>query len=114
MKRISRYLTALSLFVLPLVANAQVALTNPLGTTDIRLIVANIIKGALSLSGIIALLMVLYGGFLWLTSTGEANRVDKGKKVLVWATLGIVVIASAYIITLTVFRAILQGNVNPI
>jgi len=40
--------------------------------------------------------------------------VDKGKKVLVWATLGIVVIASAYIITLTVFRAILQGNVNPI
>ena len=98
---------------MPVVAKAQVTLTNPLGTTDVRLIVANIIQGALSVSGVVALLMFLYGGILWMTSTGQEARITKGKKTLVWATLGIVVIASAYMITLAIFRAILQGNVTP-
>ncbi|MBU0613962.1 hypothetical protein KJ766_01605, partial [Patescibacteria group bacterium] len=55
-----------------------VTLTNPLGITDPRLLVARLIQGALSLMGTIALLMFMYGGFLWLTSAGKPEPVKKG------------------------------------
>lgn len=113
MKRFFAPLITLTLSVIPFIASAQNSeLTNPLGTTDARLIVANIIKGALSISGSIALLMFVYGGFLWMTAAGRPEPVDKGKKILIWATLGIVVIASAYVVTTAIFNALLTGDVS--
>ena len=97
--------------LVPATASAA-TLPNPLGTTDVRLIIANVINGALSISGSIALLMFIYGGFLWLTAMGKPEAVDKGKKVLIWATLGIIVIASAYVVTNAIFNALLTGSVT--
>lgn len=103
--------TAISAWT-PLIVLAQVTLTNPLGETDPRLIIARVIQGALSISGSIALLMFIYGGILWLTSAGKTEQVTKGKNVLLWAVLGIVVIASAYVAVGAIFNAISSGNVS--
>ncbi|PIX62106.1 hypothetical protein CO057_02280 [Candidatus Uhrbacteria bacterium CG_4_9_14_0_2_um_filter_41_50] len=96
----------------PLIVAAQVTLTNPLGETDPRIIIARVIQGALSVSGSIALLMFIYGGVLWLTSAGKSEQVTKGKNILIWAVLGIVVIAGAYVAVAAIFNAVLAGNVN--
>lgn len=98
---------ALLFLAMPLSAKAQVVLTNPLGTTDVRLIAANLIQGALGLSGTIALIMFIYGGIVWMTSAGNTEAITKGKKTLVWAILGIIIIMSAFVIVRTVFEAIL-------
>lgn len=99
---------ALLLLSAPLQAKAQVVLTNPLGTSDVRIIAANLIQGALGLSGTVALIMFIYGGIVWMTSAGNPEAITKGKKTLVWAILGIIVIMSAFVIVRTVFEAILN------
>lgn len=97
---------------LPMFVHAQVTLTNPLGETDIRVIIGTLIKSALSLSGSIAFLMIMYGGFLWMTSHGNEAQVKKGKDILTWTILGIAIIASAYVITNAIFNALLTGDVS--
>ncbi len=86
-----------------------VTLTNPLGTTDIRLLIARLISAVLSIIGVIALLMFVYGGFLWMLSAGNESQVEKGKEVLKWTTIGIILIVSAYVIVNALFRAAFTG-----
>jgi len=95
------------------------SLTNPLegtckaGTTGqqcLQLIVGNVIKGALGITGSIALLMIVWGGFLWLTSMGNGEKVEKGKNTLIWATLGLVLIFGAYAITSFVIEKLVLGK----
>jgi hypothetical protein len=100
----------LAIMLLPTSVSA-VELTNPLGTSDIRLVIARLIKGVIGLTGAVVFLMVIYGGILWLTSMGNPEQVNKGKRVLIWAILGFAVIASAYVITDAIVNAILTGSV---
>lgn len=51
-----------------------------------------------SLTGVIFLVMVLYAGFLMLTSSGKEEQIEKAKNILIWCAVGIIVIASAYVI----------------
>lgn len=61
--------------------------------------IGSIINVILSTVGLIFLILVIYGGFLWLTSAGNADKVAQGKTIIIWAVLGIVIITSAYLIT---------------
>ncbi len=112
MKRIWTYLICASAALVPALGHAQVTITNPLGDADPRVIVARVIQGALSVSGTIALLMFVYGGMLWMTAMGKSDQIDKGKNIIVWAILGILVIASAYIVTTAIFNALATGSVE--
>jgi len=112
MKKIKTVLLSLWAMLLPFAAQAQVTLTNPLGENDVRVIIGTVIKGALSVSGTLALLMFVYGGILWLTDMGKGDGVKKGKDILVWSTLGIILIAGAYVITTAIFNAVLTGSVD--
>jgi len=78
----------------------------PLGlpATDIRLIIANIIRIALALLGVILLGLILYGGFLWMTAGGNDEQIGKAKKVLVNAVIGLIIILSAYSIVWFIMR----------
>lgn len=84
-----------------------VALPNPLGTTSVREIIGNIIAMLIGGAGSIALLMFVYGGLLWLTSAGNAEKIKKGQAIILWSVLGMVVMFSAYIIVKYVLGAIL-------
>ncbi len=110
------YLIFISLLFLPIVVHAQdvVTLVNPLGdgVTDPRLIIARVIQAALSIVGSVALLMFVYGGFLWLTSAGNATAVEKGKNVLLWAVMGLVLIASSYVLVTAIFQGLATGSVT--
>lgn len=72
-------------------------LINPLGEgTTTNTLIGRIINALLGIVGSIALLMFVYGGFMWLTSGGAEDKIKKGKETLVWASLGLVIIFSAY------------------
>lgn len=45
--------------------------------------------------GAVALVMFIYGGFVFLTSAGSSERVTKGKTILVSAVVGLVIIFTA-------------------
>ncbi|MBI4276691.1 hypothetical protein HY629_02530 [Candidatus Uhrbacteria bacterium] len=59
-------------------------------------LIARIIRRAFQLVGTLAFLMFLWGGFLYLTAGGQAERADQGKRTLVWAAAGTAVIAASY------------------
>ena len=102
------------LLPLPFAAHADtetVYLINPLGITDPRLIIGRIIKGVLSVIGSVTLLMFVYGGVLWITAMGEQKKVDRGKHILVWGTLGIGVVAGSYVFVNALINAFTQGSV---
>jgi hypothetical protein len=67
--------------------------------TSIQVIIGRIINAALSLLGVIFVIMMIYGGFLWMTDTGDAAQVKKAKDIIRNAIIGIVIIALAFAIT---------------
>jgi uncharacterized membrane protein len=46
----------------------------------------------MGLIGIIALILIIYGGFLMLTSAGNEERISEGKKIIQWVVIGILII----------------------
>ncbi len=84
-------------------ADKSVGLDNPLGGTDIPPIISRIITHALGIVGALALLMFIWGGFIWMTAAGNTERVKKGMNTLLWATIGLVVIFASYVILKFIF-----------
>lgn len=78
----------------------------PLGLPkdDIRVVVARIIKIALGLVGIVMVVLIMYGGYLWMTAGGNSDQIEKAKKVLINAAIGLVIILSAYAIVAFIMK----------
>jgi len=93
-----KLLVSLLLFVLlflPLnVSSAD--LPNPLKGKTVPQIVGGIINAVLGLVGILALVMFIYGGILWMTSGGKPEQIKKGKDTLVWAIFGLALVFFSY------------------
>ncbi len=87
----------------PVNNNNNVTLTNPLTSDDPAVIIGNIIKGILGLTGVIALAAFVAGGVIWMTSGGNPERVKKGRDILVWAVIGLFIVFSSYSILRYVF-----------
>lgn len=99
-KKISTALTSVALLTLPLTAQA-LSYVNPsigLGTADLKATVTNIINWVLGLLGIVAVVMILYGGFVWLTAGGSEEKVGNAKKILGSAVIGLVIVILAWAI----------------
>lgn len=79
---------------------------NPKGQTDMRVLMGNIIQGAMGIVGSLVLAVFVYGGFLWLTSAGKAEQVKKGTDTMMWAAIGLFLIFGAYAILGLVLEAI--------
>ncbi len=81
------------------------SLTDPLKNRDIPDLVGGIIQYVLGIIGILALVMFIYGGILWMTSGGSAEKIKKGKDTIVWAVLGLAIVFLSYAIVNFVLKA---------
>ena len=70
-----------------------------LGTSNIKSTIGNIINVALGFLGIIAVVIILYGGFVWMTAGGGEDKVKKAQQIIVAGAIGLAIILSAYAIT---------------
>src|SRR5688572_17427193 len=78
---------------------------------DLRVLIVRILNFALGFLGIIALCVILYAGYLWMTSRGNEETVASAKKMLVNGAIGLTIIMSAFVITTFILRA-LTGESN--
>ena len=84
----------------PLKALEEVAGEAGLGTeTNISVIIGKIIKIVFSLIGIILLVLLIAGGFMWMTAGGNAEQVTKARTMMTNAFIGLVIIVLAYAIS---------------
>lgn len=58
----------------------------------------NLIFWALSFAGLVALVLVIAGGFKYMISGGDQKAVEGGKKTITWALVGLVVILLSFAI----------------
>ncbi len=77
----------------------------------IAAIVGGLIAIFLSLLGIIFLCLVIYGGFIWMTSGGNEQKILKAKKTLTDSTIGLIIILSSYAITSFVIRSLAEATI---
>ncbi len=116
------FILAVFLFV-PVIAHAQsndaaanldiVAQEAGMVKQDLRVIIGNIIKIFLSVIGIIAICIVLYAGFLYMTAGGDPEKVTKAKKWLINAVIGLAIIFSAYSITAFLLKMFSGQEMSP-
>lgn len=69
-----------------------------LGISDVRVTIARIIRVAMGLLGIVAVVIVLIGGFTWMTAGGNEEKVGEAKKWIFAGIVGLAIILSAYAI----------------
>ena len=123
MKKLAGVATTLGLalsFALPMVAMAQ--LTNDdlgvtaisgsikLGNTDPRQTAARIINVALGFLGIIAVVIVLLGGFKYMISGGNEEKTTEAKNLIIAGIIGLAIILSAWAITSFVIGRLLTAT----
>jgi hypothetical protein len=67
--------------------------------SDIPTLIGSIVGMILSLLGTIFLILIIYGGFIWMMAGGNDQNVEKAKNILAQAIIGLVIVLSAYAIT---------------
>ncbi len=75
---------------------------------DMDTLLPGIIKSILSVVGIIFLILLIWGGVVWMTAAGNQERIGKAKKVIIGALIGIVIIILAYAITMYITLALTE------
>jgi len=70
-----------------------------LGGDDVRGTIATIIQVALGLLGIIAVVIVLWGGFVWMTAGGNEEKAGEARKIIFSGIIGLAIVLSAYAIS---------------
>lgn len=120
-------MAAILLFIflgLPVVVNASVAdpksftegvsvlditaANNNLPSLTTQEVITTVIKFGLSFVGLIALAILIYGGFLYITSAGDDSKVEHAKKLILYAVIGLLIIGFAAVavnVTISLFKA---------
>lgn len=80
--------------------------------TDARTYILNVTNFALGFLGLIAVVVIIYGGFMYVTAAGVQEKAEKGKKSLTYAIIGIIMILGSFAIVNTVLQAP-TGNDTP-
>ncbi len=73
---------------------------------SLGVIIARVINVALGFLGIVAVVLILYAGFVWMTSRGEAERVKQAQKIMTRAVIGLAIVLAAFGIVQLVLRAL--------
>ena len=84
-----------------------------LADQDIRVTIARIIRVAMGMLGIIAVVIILIGGFTWMTAGGNDEKVGEAKKWIFSGIIGLAIILSAYGIANFVINSLVNATTAP-
>lgn len=79
-----------------------------LGKEDPRTIIAGVIKVLLSIVGITFTALIIYSGYSLLTAAGDEGKVEKAKKTVTAAVIGLALTLGAYSLTTFIGKAALE------
>ncbi len=83
-----------------------------LGDRDPRDIVARIVRIILGFLGIVAVIIILLGGFKWMTAGGNEDKVSEARKLIVSGIIGLVIILAAFGIAQFVINSLMNATNN--
>ncbi len=80
-------------------AQASNLITSPSQASNIYEIAGYIINIILGFVGVIFLILVIAGGYLWMTAGGNEDKVTKGKNLLIQSIIALIIVLSAFLLT---------------
>ena len=115
-KQIVSFVILFSLLVLPSLALAQTvdvgagyAENSGLTTRDVRDVTISLIRVVLGFLAIVATIIILYGGFKWMTAAGNEEKVAEARKLLVAGIIGLIIIIAAFAIVTFVLQRSMEA-----
>jgi len=72
------------------------------GEGDIRTLALRIVNFFLGFLGVVAVIMVIYGGVTYVTAAGKDDAIGNAKKIITYALIGIVIILISFAVVNTV------------
>lgn len=85
-----------------------VTLNNPLGSTKtLYAFIQKILKLAVDIGTPVAVLFIIYAGFLFVSAQGSEDKITKAKSAFMWAIVGAGIILLAQVIATA-----LEGTIN--
>jgi hypothetical protein len=82
------------------------------GWTEFWCLVDNLFSYALNITLALAVLAIVYGGFLFITAGGSASRIKSAYNAILAAVIGVAIVYGAKIIINLVSQAILGGPIE--
>lgn len=112
----------LAIMLLPIGAGAQSSNTNNFGldyanniglqNTNPKNVIVNVVQVFLGFLGLIAVIIILIGGFTWMTAGGNEEKVKTGQKWIINGVIGLVIILASYGITSWVITTLNTQVIN--
>ena len=117
-------LVILPVFAFGLTAHAQTAADNMLwggfegnvqtatglGNTDPREMAGQVVNILLGFLGIIAVVIILLGGFKWMTAGGNEEGIGEAKKIITAGIIGLVIIFISYALAWFVIQQLISAT----
>lgn len=94
-KIISRIKWSVLGMILPMMAMAAVNNVSTTGATDLMTTINNVLNTVVGLAGLVAVIMIIYGAFLKMTSAGEEEKGSKGAKYMTNGVIGLIIVIVA-------------------
>ncbi|MFH1193692.1 MAG: hypothetical protein V1661_01715 [bacterium] len=119
MKKVLIAVALLALVAMPAIVLAQ---TQPnlglnefgsqtqLGTKALTATIASIINVAMGLLGMVVVVLILAGGFMWMTAAGSEEKITKAKGLIFGGVIGLAIILSAYAVAQFVVSSLLKAT----
>lgn len=79
---------------------------NPARISNPAQLIGRFINMLLAFIGSISLVLYIVAGFLWMTASGNTEKVTKAKSIMVWTTLGVLVMLASYMLVSFVFKSL--------
>jgi hypothetical protein len=80
------------------------------GESDIGKVAQGIVNIFSIIVGVVAVIMIIYGGFRYITSGGDSGSVGNAKNTLIYAIVGLIIVALAQLIVHFVLNQTSQVN----
>lgn len=78
--------------------------TAPAKISDLETVFGNVVRAALGFAGIVLFILLLVGGFKYITSGGDPKAAEGAKKTLTYAIGGLVLILLSYLILVLIYK----------
>jgi len=78
--------------------------------TNLRDFIVNAVNFVLGFLGLVAVVMIIYGGFMYVTAGGAEEQTTKGKKSVMYAVVGIVIILISFALVNTIIKGVGKGT----
>ena len=79
---------------------------NPAGISQPTDLINKAIRMLMAFIGSISLVLYIYAGILWMTASGNTEKVTKAKTIILWTTLGVVVMLASYMLASVLFKSL--------